>query len=301
MPRKPSKLVILARRPELASIEMLASAGRRLRLETTVCNPDELVIEKPADGASVCLVDASGAQLEPPALVLPRMGSISDEYSLCIMQAFHSAGFALVNEVGSLVRVRNKVNALVELASAGFPVLPFALARIPTDVPRLAKQLGGFPVMVKFIRGSQGLGVMKAGDAATAASIVTAFNALGFDVYLEKFCRPGSSSDARVLLVKGKHIAAIQRQPRRRDYHANVHAGAKAKLYEPTGEELALAEKAADFFGLGLCAVDFIKTRDGVFILEVNASPGLTGVSEACGKDVAELVLRKLLGLRSRA
>jgi len=296
---KPSKLVILARHPELASIEMLASAGARLGLDLAVINPDELIVRRQSGDKAASLLDSRGKELLPPALVLPRMGSISDEHSLCIMQAFHSAGFKLVNEVGPLVRVRNKVNALLELASAGFPVLPFALARIPSDIPGLVKRLGGFPIMVKFIRGSQGLGVMKAGDAATASSIVTAFNALGFDVYLEKFCPPGASRDARVLLVKGKHLAAIQRQPRRKDYHANVHAGARPKVYHPSEEEVKLAERAARFFGLGLCAVDFLKTREGLFILEVNASPGLAGMSEAHGKDIAELVLGRLTGVRN--
>ncbi len=296
------KLIILSRRPELPSVVLLVEAAQRLNVTPVILSIDEVIVERVAkDVRSVVIRTQDGALLSPPALVLPRIGSISDEYSLTVLRAFEAAGFAEVNSAGALMHVRNKVTALIELASAGFPVLPFALLRTPSDVSAAAKKLGGFPVMVKFIRGAQGLGVMKASDAATAEAIVGAFNALGFDVYLEHFCPPRRSRDARVLVVRGKVLAAMERVRGRNDYRANVHKGARPKSYEPTEGECALAVRAARHFKLGLCAVDFLRTPDGDFILEVNASPGFTGISKATGRDVAEAVLRKLLGLRKKA
>jgi len=297
VPRK--KLIILSRRPELPSVVLLTEAAQRLGVTPVVLSIDEVIVERVAkDVRSVVIRTQDGALLSPPALVLPRMGSVSDEYSLTVLRAFEAAGFAEVNSAGALMHVRNKVSALIELASSGFPVLPFALLRTPSDAGAAAKKLGGFPLMVKFIRGAQGLGVMKAGDAATAEAIVGAFNALGFDVYLERFCPPRKSRDARVLVVRGKVLAAMERVRGHYDYRANVHKGARPKGYEPTEDECGLATRIARKFRLGLCAVDFLRTPDGDFILEVNASPGFTGISEATGRDVAEEVLRKLLGLR---
>jgi ribosomal protein S6--L-glutamate ligase len=296
------KLIILSRRPELPSVVLLVEAAQRLGVTPVMLSIDEVIVERAAkDVASVVIRTQDGASLSPPALVLPRMGSTSDEYSLTVLRAFEAAGFAEVNSAGALMHVRNKVTALIELASAGFPVLPFVLLRTPSDVSAAAKKLGGFPLMVKFIRGAQGLGVMKAGDAATAEAIVGAFNALGFDVYLERFCPPRRSRDARVLVVRGKVLAAMERVRGHNDYRANVHKGARPKSYEPTEDECALAVRIARKFKLGLCAVDYLRTPDGDFVLEVNASPGFTGISEATGRDIAEEVLRKLLGVRGKA
>ena len=237
--------------------------------------------------------------LVPEGLLLPRLGSISDEYSLTVLRGFEAAGFRVVNSADALMHVRNKISALLELAADGFPVLPVILLRFPEDIHDAVKKLGGFPVMVKFIRGSQGLGVMKATDAATAQSIVTAFNALGFDVYMEKFCPPRRSKDARVLVLSGRVLAAMERVRSGGDYRSNVHNGAKPKPYEPSDKERNVALRAAKKFGLDLCAVDFLRTPEGVFVLEVNASPGFTGISDATRRDIAEDVLRILFKAKS--
>jgi ribosomal protein S6--L-glutamate ligase len=279
---------------------MLLAAAGRLGLSALIINPDELIIEHipGSAGAAVQLRLQHGPEIPQGALMLPRLGSVSDEYSLTVLRSFEAAGFPVVNAAGALIHVRNKISALLELAADGFPVLPFMMLRFPQDLREAAKKLGGFPLMVKFIRGSQGLGVMKAADAATAQSIVNAFNALGFDVYLEKFCAPRTSKDARVLVLRGKMLAAMERVRSNGDYRANVHTGAKPKAYEPSENERSLALCAAKKFGLDLCAVDFLRTKDGSFILEVNASPGFAGITGASGRDIAEEVLRGLFGIK---
>jgi len=282
------------------SVTRLLEAGLRLGATTFVLNPDELTVERGPAAASrgVLLRGVDGASILPPGVVLPRMGSISGEYSIAVVRAFEAAGFRVINSASALLRVRNKVTALIELSAAGIPVLPFCLLRHPADVERAAERLGGFPVMVKFIRGTQGLGVMKAGDAGTAVAILSAFNALGFDVYLERFYSPRHSRDARILVAGGRILGAMERVRSRHDYRASIHLGAKPRAYEPSDEERGLALRAAKFFGLELCGVDFLRTREGVFVLEVNASPGLTGISEAMQRDLAEDVLRLLLRRR---
>ncbi len=291
---KAKSLLILSRRPEVPSIGQLTSAADRLGISYKILDPDQLVVEHTpgAKGHPVCIHLQDGEMLDPSSLLLPRLGSVSDEYSLAVLRGFEAAGFRVINKADALMHVRNKISALVELAADGFPVLPVILMRFPKDIHAAAKKLGGFPVMVKFIRGSQGLGVMKAADAATAQSIITAFNALGFDVYLERFCPPRRSKDARVLVMGGKVLAAMERVRKNGDYRSNVHTGAKPRAYEPNDEERSVALRAAKKFGLDLCAVDFLRTPEGDYILEVNASPGLTGISEASKRDIAEDILR---------
>ncbi len=223
----PEKLIVLSRRPGVASVVQLLESARRLSVTTLVLNPDELAVERETTkgGSGVVLRLHDGSEVLPPALVLPRIGSVSDEYSIAVLRAFEAADFAVVNPAAALLRVRNKVTALIEMSAAGFPVLPFSLLRFPSDISGTAKRLGGFPVMVKFVRGTQGLGVMKAGDAGTAEAIVNAFNVLGFDVYMERFWPPRQSRDARILVVRGRILGAMERVRGWRDYRANVHKG----------------------------------------------------------------------------
>ncbi len=301
MADKTKSLFILSRRPDVPSIGQITTAAEKLGIAFRVLDPDELVIEHTpgGEGHPVRIRLQSGEELSSTSLLLPRLGSISDEYSLAVLRGFEAAGFRVVNKADALMHVRNKISALVELAADGFPVLPVILMRFPKDIHAAAKKLGGFPVMVKFIRGSQGLGVMKAADAATAQSIITAFNALGFDVYLERFCPPRRSKDARVLVMGGKVLAAMERVRSKGDYRANVHNGAIPRAYEPSDDESDIALRAAKKFGLDLCAVDFLRTLEGDFILEVNASPGLTGISEASKRDIAEDILRHFFKIKT--
>ena len=234
---------------------------------------------------------AEGDSLEPPGLVLPRVGSTSDERTISTVLALEQAGFTMVNRAHSLERVRSKPNALMELAGAGFPTLPFAYLRFPRQLGVEVRRLGGLPLMVKFIRGTQGLGVMKVHDLGTASALVNSFNALGYDVYLEKCISRREKHDLRLVVVRGRVLAAMRRMPARDDYRANVHRGARTAAHIPTPEETELAEKVSRFFKLGLAGVDLLRSRNGIALLEINSSPGLEGISEATGRNLGKEVL----------
>ena len=287
-------LLVLTRHPELPTVAALLRAADDLGIAARVLLPDELRIlrEKPAASTGALRIyNADGEALEPPALVIPRVGSTADEHTISAVLALEQAGFALVNRAHPLSRVRSKPNALMELAGAGFPTLPFAYLRFPQQLAVEARKLGGFPLMVKFIRGSQGLGVMKVNDLGTASALVNSFNTLGYDVYLEKCVSRREKHDLRLIVVRGRLLAAMRRKPPRGDYRANVHRGASTTPHTPTSEETELAERVSRFFKLGLAGVDLLRTRSGLAVLEVNSSPGLEGISEATGRNLAREVL----------
>ncbi len=244
--------------------------------------------------------DARWSELKPPGLVIPRIGSLTDDHMLSIALAMESAGFKTVNSYASLTRVRNKLNCLVEMTRAGIPVLPFALVRLPFSLKSEINGLGGLPVLVKFIRGSQGVGVMKTTDSASASALVNAFNRLGFDVYLEKFVTDRRKSDLRFLLVKGEVIASMRKKVQRGEYRGNVHLGAEPIKYTASDAEIDLVVRVSKLFGLGLCGIDVLKTSRGLFVLEVNSSPGLVGISEATGRNIADEILRSFFPSRSK-
>lgn len=288
------KLILLTRHPELPTVSAFSRAANELTIPACVLLPDKLRIirEKPSGAtASLSLHTAERRRVEPPGLVLPRVGSTTDEYTISVVLALEQAGFTVVNRAHSLSRVRNKPNALVELAGAGLPTLPFAYLRFPQQLSAQIRRIGGLPVMVKFIRGSQGLGVMKVNDLGTASALVNSFNTLGYDVYIEKCVSRREKQDLRFIVVRGEFLAAMKRRPARNDYRANVHRGGHTLPHTATAEETQLAEKVARFFKLGLAGVDLLRTRTGLVVLEVNSSPGLEGISDATGRDLAKEVL----------
>ena len=238
--------------------------------------------------------DDKDEELSPPATVIPRIGSTSDEYALSVTLAMEVAGFSVVNPYKSLIRVRNKVNALLELYEAGYSVLPFAMVREPREITDIVRMLGGQPLVTKFIRGSQGVGVLKTTESGTTRALVQAFNRLGYDVYVEKFLPGAKKRDLRFIVVNGEFLASMEKKPRKGEYRGNVHLGAKPVPYNPTQEEIKVAEGISKLFGLGLCGVDILRAGNAFYILEVNSSPGLIGISEATGRNIAREVIMKL-------
>ncbi len=301
-------LFILTSDPDLPSVKALLKGAEELSIPALALNSEAVSIihgNKPKtikdNQLRFYLEDelTGRTALSPPALVIPRVGSISDEFTMSIVLAMEVAGFTLVNSYSSLVRVRNKLNALLEMLQAKINVLPFSFIREPLSLKREIAEMGGNPILVKFIRGSQGLGVMKTTDSTSASALINAFNRLGYDVYLEKFIGERGKKDLRFLVVKGKVLAAMEKRVQKGEYRGNVHLGAKPTPYIPQKEEVKLAEKVSRLFGLGLCGVDMLKTKERTYILEVNASPGLIGISQATGRSIAREVLLQFYQQRS--
>ena len=224
--------------------------------------------------------------------VIPRIGSTATEYALFALRQLELSGVPSLNSYGALVRLRHKFTALSELAAAGLPVPDTMMLRAPGDVGAVVERLGGWPVVLKFIRGSQGVGVVYADNASVAQSVLEALNLISYDVLVQRFYPAAAEGDVRVLVVGDEARWAVRRKSEGGEFRANFHRGAAVSGVEPPAEACALALQAARVFGLGFAGVDLVADgQGGWMVMEVNGSPGFEAAEQIHGRVVAEAVL----------
>ncbi|MBI5495836.1 MAG: RimK family alpha-L-glutamate ligase [Deltaproteobacteria bacterium] len=280
---------ILSRSRRLHSTRRLCEAADALGLALRVVDPTRVVPGWDASGPF--LADGRG-RLHPPAVVLPRLGARSGRTSTAVVEQLEAMGVTTLNPAAALWVARDKLWCAQRLVAAGLPVPAAAVVRPGMPLGVAVEAAGGFPVVVKPVRGSHGVGVMLAADAAQLQAQVGALAEAGEDVLVQRFIAEGAGVDTRVLVVGGRAVAAMERRARRGDFRANVHQGARTCGVPLTAALRAMAERTARAVGLGVAGVDLMHGADGPVVLEVNASPGLRGIESATGVDVAGAIIR---------
>jgi ribosomal protein S6--L-glutamate ligase len=223
--------------------------------------------------------------------LVPRIGSLAPEYSLSVLEYLCNAGARSLNPLAGLLRLRHKFTMLGVLAAAGLPVPDSALLRATADFETAVQGLGGYPVVMKFVRGGQGVGVIKAPDGDTVRSVLEALNLLQYDVLLQRYLPGAAQSDLRVLVLGGRARWAIRRSSSAGRFRSNFHRGGSVVPAEIDPEAGQLAERAAAAFDLGLAGVDIAEDEGRRYILEVNGSPGFEATEQAHGADIAGAIL----------
>lgn len=231
--------------------------------------------------------------------VLPRIGSTAPEYSLNVLEHLVLAGAGSVNPPQGLLRLRHKFNMLAQLARAGLPVPDSVMLRSPSGFDAAVDQLGGYPVVLKFVRGGQGVGVIKAQDADTIRTVLEGLNLLQYDALLQRFHPGAAQSDLRVLVLGGTARWAIRRSSADGRFRSNFHQGGSAQRAEIDAQMRSLAEAAAAAFGLGLAGVDIGEDGGRRYVLEVNSSPGFEATEAAHSADIAGAILDQASALGS--
>jgi ribosomal protein S6--L-glutamate ligase len=282
------KIGILSRNPKLYSTKRLleAASGRghdvqvidflRCYMDITSKNPKMFY---------------QGERLRGFDAVIPRIGASVTFYGAAVVRQFEMMGVFSVNESVAITRSRDKLRCLQLLArkGVGLPVTGFAHAS--TDVQQLMRKVGGPPVVIKLLEGTQGIGVVLAETAAAAESVIEAFMGLRADILVQEYIREAKGSDIRCFVVNGKVIAAMKRQARDGEFRSNLHRGGSATLVKITAEERATAVRAAKVTGLNVCGVDMLRSSRGPLVIEVNSSPGLEGIEAATRRDVASMII----------
>jgi ribosomal protein S6--L-glutamate ligase len=282
-------IVVLTRQPDCHAARRLSAAAQQLKLPLTLLDPHQYYLYSLNGTTQVAL---AGAAVEARELaVIPRLGSLATEYALAALEHLERCGAWCLNGYPQLMRLRHKFSALSQLAAAGLQVPDSAMLRTPNEVGPAVAALGGYPVVLKFIRGSQGVGVVLASDESVARSVLEALNLVQYDVLLQRFYPEAAGSDTRVLVLGGTARWAVQRKSRRGGFRSNFHRGGTAVACELTPEIARLAEEAAQLFNLGLAGVDLIRGPHGLLVLEVNSSPGFETIEHAHGADVAVEIL----------
>ncbi len=219
--------------------------------------------------------------------VIPRIGSSITFYGTALMRQFEMMGVFPVNESVAISRSRDKLRSLQLLAREGIGLPVTGFAHSPDDIQDLIKMVGGAPLVIKLLEGTQGIGVVLADSRKAAESIIEAFMGLRANIMIQEYIKEAGGADIRCLVVAGKVVAAMKRQAREGEFRSNLHRGGQAALIRITPEERATAVRAAKVLGLNVAGVDILRSNHGPVVMEVNSSPGLEGIEAATNKDVA--------------
>jgi ribosomal protein S6--L-glutamate ligase len=296
------RLVILSRQPELYSTKALLRAAEKRGHEARVL--DTLQFDMRVSRRNPELF-YQGEPIGPIDAVIPRIGASITFFGLAVVRQFEMMGVYCVNESQAIARSRDKLRSLQILSRHDIGIPPTVYTRQPDHVQACIERAEGPPVVVKLLEGTQGIGVVLAETAATASSVIEAFQGLDQNILIQKFIGEASGADIRALVVGRKVVAAMRRKAVAGEFRSNIHRGGKATRVNLPPEYRRTALAAARVLGLRIAGVDLIESKDGPMVMEVNSSPGLEGVQKATEVDVAgtiiELVEREVVTARPKS
>ena len=282
------KIAMLARNAELYShrrlVEAAETRGHQLDILNTLRCTVHIASHRPQvfyNGEPAIGYDA----------VIPRIGASITQYGLAILRQFEMRGCWPLNESVAIGRSRDKLRSMQILAKHGLGLPLTAFAHDPKQTSEIIKAVNGPPVVIKLLEGTQGIGVVLAETEASAKSVIEAFRGANVNILVQEFIKEAGGTDIRAFVIGGKVVAAMKRTGAPDDFRSNLHRGGSAQLIKITPEERSTAVRAAKRMGLNVCGVDMLRSNHGPVIMEVNSSPGLEGIEQATGKDVAGMVI----------
>ncbi len=282
------KIAILSRDATLySSVRLLEAAAARGHaakvLDPTHCYMN-ITSMKPS-------IHYQGESLLDYDAVIPRIGPSITFYGTAVIRQFEVMNRFCLNNSAAISRSRDKMASTQLLASQGIELPITAFAHNPDNIDDLIAEVGGSPLVIKLVEGSQGIGVVLAETDNAARSVIQAFMGLNANIMVQEFIQEAQGSDIRCFVIGDKVVAAIKRQSREGEFRSNLHRGGTASEECLTPQETATAVRAAKIMGLNVCGVDLLRSRRGPLVIEVNSSPGLEGIENATGKDIAGLMI----------
>lgn len=223
--------------------------------------------------------------------IIPRVGAALNFYGTAVVRQFEMAGVASANGSLAIARARDKLRALQMLAGAGVPLPVTGFTRSPEDIDAAIRFVGGAPLIVKLLEGSQGVGVVLAETDKAAESVIAAFRTLEANILVQEFIEEAGGADLRAFVIDGKVVASMIRQAAPGEFRSNLHRGGSAEKIKLSPEERSIAVRSAKVLGLRVAGVDILRSNHGPLVMEVNSSPGLEGIEKATGKDVAGKII----------
>lgn len=233
----------------------------------------------------------SGKRLEHFDAVIPRVGASNTFYGTAVVRQFEIMGVAAANTAQAISRSRDKLRCMQILAKENISLPITGFAHSTQDTDGLINMVGGPPVVIKLIEGTQGIGVVLAETYQSAKSMIEAFRGLSAHILVQEFVAEAQGEDIRAFVVGDQVIAAMRRKAAAGEFRANIHRGGKSEKVELTPEEIETSLRAAKAVGLRVAGVDLLRSKDGPKILEINSSPGLQGIEAATGIDVAGIII----------
>ncbi len=282
------RILILSRRKRLYSTRRLVEEARRLGHEVDVLDPLRCVLQI-STGTPQLLHGTR--EVKGMDVVIPRISTFATAYLLAVVRQLEWLGVPSVNDHGSIARARNKLGCLQLLASRGVRVPDTLISRYPRNMDRLLERLGGTPVILKLLRGTQGTGVIFAESQASVESMLETIWSLGEDIMLQRFVAESKGRDVRALVIDGKVRSSMRRVAREGEFRSNIHRGGVGESIRLPKEFERAALSATEAVGLRLAGVDILESSDGPQVIEVNSSPGFQGLEAATGENVARMIV----------
>ncbi len=283
------KLGILSRNPNLYSTRRLVEAAQKRGHDIKVvdalrCN---LVMEK--RNPRIYYQNDYLDQIEG---IIPRIGASVTFYGSAVVRQFEMRKVFTAVESQALIRSRDKLRSLQILSRAGIGLPKTVFTNFARNIDEVLEEIGSYPVVIKILEGTQGLGVVLAENKNAAVSVVEAFHSLKVRIIIQEFIREAGGADIRALVVDGKVVGAMKRQAKEGEFRSNLHRGGTAAVVKLSNEEKETAKNAAKAMGLGIAGVDMLQSNRGPLVMEVNSSPGLEGIEKATGKDIASKIIQ---------
>jgi len=226
--------------------------------------------------------------------VIPRIGASNTFYGTAVVRQFEMMGTYPLNTSQAISRSRDKLRALQLLAREGIGLPVTGFAHSTKDIEGLIQMVGGAPVIIKLLEGTQGTGVVLAETDKAAESVMSAFIQLDANIMLQEFIKEAGGADIRAFVVGEKVVASMKRQGPEGEFRSNLHRGGSASSVKLTPEERSTAVRSAKKLGLRVAGVDMLRSNHGPVVMEVNSSPGLEGIEASSGKNVAGIIIEHL-------
>ena len=282
------KIAILSHKPSLYSTQKIKKAGEQRGHETKVIDYLRCYMNITSHRPSIVY---QGKPLEDFDAVIPRIGASKTFYGTAVVRQFEMIGVFTANRSQAISRSRDKLRCLQLLARKGIGLPVTGFAHSTKDIEGLINIIGGAPLVVKLLEGTQGIGVVLTETTQAAKSVIEAFRGLNANILVQEYIKEADGMDIRCIVVGDKVVAAMRRQGAPGEFRSNLHRGGKAEKIRLTPEERSTAVRAAKTIGLNIAGVDILRSNHGPVVIEINSSPGLEGIEAATGVDVAGKII----------
>ena len=281
-------IVILSRNANLYSTDRLIEEGEKRGHKIEVIDPlkCDIIIEK--EKPTIYYKDR---YLDYVDAIIPRIGASVTFYGCAVLRQFEEMGVFTIVTSDAIQRSRDKLRSLQRLSKAGIGMPKTVFTNYSRDVEEVIEHVGGTPVIIKLLEGTQGLGVVLAETKNAAESVLEAFNGLQARVIVQEFIKEAGGADLRALVVDGQVVGAMKRQGKEGEFRSNLHRGGSANIIKLSHDELKLAMNASQALKLPVCGVDMLQSARGPLLLEVNSTPGLEGIETATGRNIAKSII----------
>ncbi|MCH8567641.1 MAG: 30S ribosomal protein S6--L-glutamate ligase [Balneolales bacterium] len=282
------KIAVLSRNGNLYSTRRLLEAGRQKGHEMLLLDHLKCYVSIEKSNPEIHF---EGKKIEGVDAIIPRIGASVTFYGCAIVRQFEMMGVVSSTESQAIVRSRDKLRSLQILSRAGVDMPITGFARSAKDTTDIIKMVGGTPLVIKLLEGTQGIGVVLAETRKAAESVLDAFYGLKTNILIQEFIKESKGTDIRAFIIDGKVVGAMKRTGKEGDFRSNLHRGGTATAIKLSAAERKTAIKAAKALGLAVAGVDMLQSNRGPLVMEVNSSPGLEGIERSTGIDIAGRII----------